>query len=73
MTKAPKRPRDVNQLAKLIADIATGEATEPVANETNRQRASAAAGSARAKKLSPERRTEIAKAAADKRWKKPQA
>ena len=24
----PKRPRDPNQLAKLIADIATGEVTE---------------------------------------------
>jgi hypothetical protein len=29
MTKPPKRPRDTNQLAKLITDIATGEAVEP--------------------------------------------
>lgn len=28
MSKAPKRPRDANQLAKLITDIATGEAAE---------------------------------------------
>ena len=25
MTKAPKRPRDTNQLAKLVVDILTGE------------------------------------------------
>jgi hypothetical protein len=31
--KKPKRPRDTNQLAKLIAGIATGEA-----RETSRQR-----------------------------------
>jgi hypothetical protein len=28
MTKSPKRPRDPNQLAKLITDIATGDASE---------------------------------------------
>ncbi len=28
MTKHPKRPRDPNQLAKLITDIATGEAED---------------------------------------------
>lgn len=27
--KAPKRPRDPNQLAKMMIDIATGEAEEP--------------------------------------------
>jgi hypothetical protein len=27
MAKHPKRPRDPNQLAKLIVDIATGEAS----------------------------------------------
>jgi hypothetical protein len=26
MTKRPKRPRDTNQLAKLIVDIASGQA-----------------------------------------------
>jgi hypothetical protein len=30
MTRAPKRPRDPNQLAKLIVDLATGAATEDV-------------------------------------------
>ncbi len=28
MPKTPKRPRDTNQLAKLITDIATGEKGE---------------------------------------------
>ena len=28
MTDGPKRPRDANQLAKLIVDLATGEASE---------------------------------------------
>jgi len=28
MTKHPKRPRDPNQLGKLIADLATGGRTE---------------------------------------------
>jgi hypothetical protein len=28
MSKPPKRPRDPNQLAKLIVDIATGEVEE---------------------------------------------
>jgi hypothetical protein len=28
MTRTPKRPRDPNQLAKLIVDLATGEKPE---------------------------------------------
>ncbi len=28
MTKTPKRPRDPNQLAKLMVDFATGEVDE---------------------------------------------
>jgi hypothetical protein len=31
--KHPKRPRDPNQFAKLIVDLATGEATDPAATE----------------------------------------
>lgn len=69
-----KRPRDPNQLAKMIVDISTGE-TEDVASETKRnppaRRAGGlAGGKARAKKLTPEQRTEIAKTAASARWKK---
>jgi hypothetical protein len=69
-----KRPKDTNQLAKLIADIATGEAEQQPAETKN---AAAVAlgrlgglvgGKARANKLTPEQRSEIAKKAAAKRW-----
>jgi hypothetical protein len=33
MTKPPKRPRDTNQLAKHIVDIATGFLTAPPQGE----------------------------------------
>lgn len=71
------RPKDTNQLAKLIADIATGETAEQPAGTKN---AAAVAlgrlgglvgGKARASKLTPEQRSEIAKKAAAKRWAKP--
>jgi hypothetical protein len=78
MAKKPKRPRDPNQLAKLISDIATGEVKEnseedgknPHAVELGRK-GGLKGGKARAAKLSPERRKEIAKAAIKKRWEKP--
>jgi len=66
---ARKRPRDPNQLAKLIVDLATGNATEPVdkppsaAAELGRK-----GGAARAKKLSKKQRVSIAKKAARQRW-----
>src|SRR5260364_325075 len=72
----PKRPRDPNQLAKLIVDIATGEAIPP---ENNLRRkillllhlvgwGGVKGGKARAEKLTPEQRSNIAKKAAKKRW-----
>lgn len=80
MAKKPTRPRDANQLAKSIVDIATGEAKEEqVDPATDQLRAAAAAlgrrgglkgGKARAKKLSAKRRSEIAKKAAQSRWNK---
>lgn len=72
MAKTPKRPRDPNQLAKLITDIATGEVSEPDAT-TLTKRASTAGkvgGPARAKALTPQQRSEIASIAASARWKK---
>lgn len=69
----PPRPRDPNQLAKLIVDIATGEASDPApapGKAPGRAIGGKAGGRARADKLSPELRTEIAKKAADKRWSK---
>ena len=70
--KTPKRPRDPNQLAKLMVDIATGEASE-AAETTFTKRASKAGtkgGPARAKALTPQQRSEIASLAASARWKK---
>jgi hypothetical protein len=72
-----KRPRDVNQLAKLIVDIATGEVKDeqplkgknPAAVELGRL-GGLVGGKARAAKLTPERRKEIAVNAAKKRWNK---
>jgi hypothetical protein len=73
VTKHPSRPRDPNQLAKLIADIATGEVqnTDPDAGKDPAAKAlGAKGGAARAAKMTPERRAEIARAAAAKRWKR---
>lgn len=66
-----KRPRDVNQRAKRIVDIATGEVAEVAAADTRNPAAVALGqlgGKARAKSLSPAKRKAIAKKAAKKRW-----
>jgi hypothetical protein len=63
----PKRPRDVNELAKQLVDEATGEA-EPQREPPAKDAAAVGRGKARAEKLSPERRSQIAKKAADARW-----
>ena len=66
-----KRPRDTNQLAKLIVDVATGERETSLEIEPVNEFARAGGlkgGRARAKSLSPERRSEIARAAAHARW-----
>jgi hypothetical protein len=72
-----KRPRDINQLAKLIVDLSTGN---PIAEEPQpiKEKNPAAVelgklggkkgGKARAAKLTPERRKEIAEKAAKSRW-----
>jgi hypothetical protein len=72
MAKTPKRPRDPNQLAKLMIDIASGdvEEAEATANEKRASTAGKKGGPARAKALTPEQRSEIASAAAQARWKK---
>jgi len=76
MTK-PKRPRDTNQLAKSIVDLTTGEAEEENPDEGKDPAAVALGrkgglkgGKARATKLTPEQRSEIARLAAEARWKK---
>jgi len=72
MTK-PKRPRDVNQLAKLVLDIATGEEPEAMPEEAAPKLLAAVrrgrkGGKARAGTLTPEERSEIARKAAKARW-----
>lgn len=69
MTDRPKRPRDANQLAKFIVGLATGEAEEEVKAE-DRRKGGLKGGAARAASLTPEQRSEIARAAAAARWKK---
>jgi len=74
----PKRPRDPNQLAKLIADIATGQVDDAFVTDDGRdlaavmlgRRGGLKGGRARADALSPARRKEIAKRAAAARWSK---
>lgn len=70
-----KRPRDVNQLAKMIVDLTTGN---PIVENPSELSPKARAGhlgglkggKARNDALTPERRSEIAKKAAEKRWQK---
>ena len=74
MATRPKRPRDPNQLAKLIVDISTGDTKDTAVLESPRaavgRLGGLKGGKARAEKLSPTRRKAIAKKAAAKRWKK---
>ena len=70
MTDKPKRPRDANQLAKFIVDLATGDHNPDILADSDRQGAGSTGGKARADALSKEQRKEIARIAADARWKK---
>lgn len=73
-----KRPRDANQLAKCIVDIATDSAVEVVPAQAGRVKDEAAVslgrrgglkgGLARANKLTEQERREIASKAARSRW-----
>ena len=75
-SKGIPRPRDPNQLAKLITDIATGEIDDRVMTDDGRdlaavllgRRGGLKGGKARAASLSADRRSEIAKKAARARW-----
>ena len=70
--KRLKRPRDPNQLAKLVVDIATGEEEklELTPKEKRARKAGKKGGPARAKALTPEQRSKIASTAAQARWRK---
>jgi hypothetical protein len=71
--KGEKRPADVIANAIKVARLATGEDEEEKTDEGKDAAAVSLGrrgGKARAEKMSPNRRTEIAKKAAEKRWKK---
>jgi hypothetical protein len=80
MTKLPKRPRDLNQWAKRMLDIATGavDDREPTPEEQGKDPAAVArgrlggakGGKARAAKLTAAERSEAAKKAVGRRWSK---
>jgi hypothetical protein len=72
-----KRPRDPIALAKLIGDIATGQVEDQQPDDGKNPAAVALGrlggqkgGKARAAKLSPKKRSAIAKKAAAARWAK---
>lgn len=74
-----KNPRDPNQLAKSIVDIATGNSTMVAESSPSNKNPAAVelgrlgglkGGKARAMKLSKQRRSEIARKAALTRWEK---
>lgn len=73
--RSSKRPRDVNELAKLIVDIASGEVEDKPEDEGKNPAAVALGrlggkkgGKARAEKLTAEERRAIARKAAAARW-----
>jgi len=70
--KGERRPADVIGSAIMIAKIATGEIEEAAPPDDGKDPAAKAlgkkGGAARAKSLTPERKAEIAKKAAEKRW-----
>jgi len=75
--RKPKRPRDPNQLAKSIVDLAIGATTEaPAINVFNVHAVELGrlgglkGGKARAKKLSKAEGVKIARAGARARWTK---
>lgn len=71
--KGEKRPADVIGNAVLIGRIATGE-VEDTSTDDGKDKAAQElgrkGGKARADSMTPERRAEIARTAADRRWKK---
>jgi hypothetical protein len=78
MQKRSRMPRDTNQLAKLITDMATGDAPPGAKADDGKNPAAVAlgrlggikGGKARAKSMSKKARSEAAKKAAEARWKR---
>lgn len=74
MTDKPKRPRDANQLAHMIAGIATGEVEPDKEKDPSRiergRKGGLKGGKVRASRMTPEERVESARRAAQARWSK---
>jgi len=75
MPDRSRRPRDSNQLAKLVTDIGTGEiedkdpdAGKDAAAVALGRKGGLKGGKARAENMTPEQRSEAAKRAARARW-----
>ena len=72
--KGEKRPADVIGAAVKVMRVAVGEVEEDI-DDDGKDKAAVAlgkkGGKARAAKLTPEQRTDIARKAAKKRWKSP--
>lgn len=72
--KKKKHPADINKLAASIVDLATNDQPEEESSEKNPHAVALGrlggkkGGKARAKKLTKEQRSEIAKKAAKARW-----
>ena len=77
MARTPKRPRDANQLAKSIVDVAVGDkentdltAVQDTRDSKERMRQGGKkGGKLRAENLSAEQRSKIAQHASNTRWK----
>jgi hypothetical protein len=65
-----KRPADTVAAAIMVAKIATGEIEEKLKEPSGKVRSGKAGGAARAKRLTQNERSVIAKKAAGARWKK---
>jgi|1186.fasta_scaffold33443_3 hypothetical protein len=68
--KGEKRPGDVIRAAIMVGRIATGEIEEPTGKAPNRAKGGKKGAKARARVLSSQQRSEIARVAASARWKK---
>lgn len=66
--RGEKRPADVIGAAVMVARIAIGELAEELKEPSGKVRSGKAGSKARAKNLSQEERTAIAKKAAARRW-----
>ena len=70
MTDKRKRPKDANQLAHMIVGIATGEDVKHEPDTSGQRKGGLKGGEGRAASLTPKQREEMAKLAAEARWKK---